>query len=264
MIDLSSSMTKLERAEEHFKTLRAEIAAFGERQPYRVVRQSNADHTEHTLQLTFNERPPLQRWGAILGDGVQALRSALDHAVYAVAVFESDQVEPPDANVLMFPIAESPSQFPNWRVKSLSEPVRAFIKREQPDPDRLDDSVLWRLEEINRSDKHRVIHIGGVLPAVAQVPISGLIPGTKCTVSTRVDRLEDGAPFLTLTCERPSPDVQMDVDITLFVGVERVSKGRGNKQFTPVENVIDVLHGAVLSVIERLAASAEASSTSMG
>ena len=69
---------KLERAREHIQYLSDTVNAFYDRGPYRLV--GNAEPgTGHWVVCIFVNEEPDARWGAIAGDAVHNLRSALDN-----------------------------------------------------------------------------------------------------------------------------------------------------------------------------------------
>src|SRR5688572_1441682 len=75
---LAGAYIKIERAKEHVQDLETEITAFLGREPYRIVRQDDANTGEQTYRVLVSEDGPL-RWGAIIGDVIHNLRTALDH-----------------------------------------------------------------------------------------------------------------------------------------------------------------------------------------
>lgn len=253
---LISVRERLTGAQEEFERLQREVEAFADREPYRVVQEHNPEFTQHTLRLVFDEPFPGIRWGRMFGSGVQHLRSALDHLIYAIAIHESGTDPPPKATILAFPSPTNPKKgAPMWRVASLSEKVRAAIQGEQPDPDRPHTSPLWHLDEFNRPDKHRTVHFTMVRTAQAQVLVDDLTPGQH-TFTWHVVALEDEAPFLTITSEHPSPDVKMGSASAGFVGVERVGWHGKPKEFLPIGNVCEDLTTGTLGIVERVATTA--------
>lgn len=251
-----SVQTELDGAQEDFDGLRSEIVAFGQREPYRLIREHNPDMTEQTYRVEFVERPPTLRWGRLFGSGVQHLRNSLDHLVYAIAIHESGIDPPPDHNVLMFPVLNPPNPFPARRIRSLSGDVRAAIQAEQPDSDHLHDSPLWRLEEFNRSSKHRAVSVAATRIANAALPISGAIPGAQVTVNWRVGSVEDKAPFLTITFDRPQPDVQMQFEGALYVSVRGIGRRGDPANYPPVFETAEALRLDTRGIIARVSSAA--------
>src|SRR4051812_32779762 len=100
-VQLGGARTKLQRAEEHLGQLVAEHERFlGERNPYRMLPEVDPDPGYDTLwRVKIVDPPPLEKWSALVGDCVHALRSALDHTAYAVV-----QINRPGTDYAEFPI----------------------------------------------------------------------------------------------------------------------------------------------------------------
>ena len=81
MAVFESVHAKIRRAEEHAETIKQEITAWSDSDPYSVVRQRNAEATRYSVIVKVEKEPPLERWALITGDCVHNLRAALDHAV---------------------------------------------------------------------------------------------------------------------------------------------------------------------------------------
>jgi hypothetical protein len=249
----ASVQSKLDRAQKHIDDLAADIAAFDARKPYRIVQDHNADLTEHYLHLRLNEPFPAYRWGCMLGDAVQNMRAALDHLVYAIAIRESRQDPPPEHTRLMFPILDPPKPLPVGKIRTLSEPVRTAVAAEQPDPSGLDDSMLWRLDQLNIADKHRVIHV-----ALAHSDYGGfsIKPSVPCTFVPKWNArpLDGKAPLLTLTFDRPVPEVEMGSVGSGLVCIERISQGKEPDPLHPwvVGDLLTDLQKATRGIADRV------------
>jgi hypothetical protein len=256
-MDLPGSVEiMLNGAHEEAQELEADLAAYVAREPYSVVHDRNDDLTEHSLRLAFSEPFPTGRWSRKFATAIQNLRSALDYLVYAIAVHESRQDPPPGAKRLMFPILDPPRELPLWRIKTLSGPVIAAIQREQPDPDHVSDSPLWLLEQVNASSKHRTVHLTTFRPEESEIFLTGLIGGTRCQIVHRMGPVEDGAPWFTLTSERPQPNVEMGSDATAVISVERVRLEGEPREWVPVGNLLAELDTYVRGVVDRVGTAA--------
>jgi hypothetical protein len=214
-----SHRAKLARADEHLNMLYRETDGWGDGDPFRIVRQSNADGSVHEFHLRFKVQPDTVRWALLLGDALHNMRGALDHIVYALAVRQTGQDPPPDASRLMFPI-HSEAKFWNSRktqrrITCLSEPTRAAIKKAQP-YNRLKAGQwfmpLWWLALLNDADKHRLLHITAVGMAPDAIAIDAK-PGTFRALWNE-GPLVDGAPLLRLELAEPNPHVYVDLKAT--------------------------------------------------
>jgi len=104
-----------------------------------------------------------------LGEYLYQLRAALDGAVYASAIQDSDQNPPPKASSIEFPICESNEEWPRQsrKIALLNDGRRRFIEVTQPfaEPP-LEASLmvlnsnrcLRFLNELARIDRHRRLH----------------------------------------------------------------------------------------------------------
>jgi hypothetical protein len=121
-LDLSSSWAKVRRAEAHIDALEREIVTWVNSNPYRLAKQTNSDLTRHGYVVSILKPPDLERWSLIASDAFHNLRCALDHLVYAIAVFQTKSDPPPDATVLAFPICDTPKWFQGigTKIRSLS------------------------------------------------------------------------------------------------------------------------------------------------
>jgi len=219
-VSLDSVSAKLRRADEHAKALTGELASFVNLYSHAVEVDHNADFTEYYASIHFDGGDPdYVGWGLLLGDYVHCLRSALDHLIYAFAVAESNAEPPPDANKVMMPLKTTEQGFRDagYRIAGLNDVVRARIETLQPYPDRPDNALLGVLDDMDIRDKHRILPVLAFRPAEAAAQISGGIPGQKTRIKASGEPLKDGAPFLTVSFDRPSPDVQVDGNLALSI-----------------------------------------------
>ena len=172
--DLATVHAKLARSNEHtarFKAVSTEF--FGD--PYKYALGLRFDHDAHEIHVTgsYEEAPPIAYLGAVFGDALNCLRSALDHIVWALSIRHQTAPPPPFPipwsspwKKVGFPIVHNvdnwngaitsrlalvnPSLYPNFRnlqpfVVNQSTPEETWLQM-------LDD--LWNI------DKHRVVHVG--------------------------------------------------------------------------------------------------------
>lgn len=150
---------KIERAEKHFIELRATIDAFLATKPYRVIKQVNPQ----VIYEISNVAPVPPCIGAIIGDAVQNLRSALDHIqrqlmLVALGVEDSDRES-------QFPIRNKPSEYESLlrRIKKhgllREDALDALLTVEAHKGGK--GHPLWVLNRLNNIDKHRVILTAG-------------------------------------------------------------------------------------------------------
>jgi hypothetical protein len=222
---LTGCQTKIARADHHLQALYAETDGWGDTDPFRVVRQSNADGSEHIYRLNFRVPPDTWRWGVLLGDAMFNLRCALDHIVYALAINQSGQDPPPNAGLLMFPIASGEGFFTSKRTQSriagLNEPTRTAIERAQPYNRRKTGQwfmPLWWLSQLNDIDKHRLVHLTPIAAKQDDIVIPRE-PGTFRALWNE-GPLVNGTPFFRLLLNPPDPNVQVDIKATAAIALQ--------------------------------------------
>ena len=254
----TSSWLKIDRAEKHYNALHNELRTFAEVQPYRSITDHNADFTKHWLAVEFDQPDDFARWGLMFGDCVHNLRSALDHVVYEIGVHESGTDPPPGWKKLMFPIMATESEFQKhgeWRIKTLSDPVKAIIRRQQPysRSGPTDRTFMLRLHDSDIEDKHRQIRIVATSLVVGQafVPLEG---GQSVGFERFDGPLLSGTPFLTLTFPEPRPEMEMN-DSSVKVGVAleaRFDDSAGSEWLDPL-SVLRGFRAAVVRALRTLA-----------
>lgn len=172
-LDLSSSVAKIARANEHFEALNHEIdAVLKDRPPYTARVDFDKESCCYSVVLCsqYFEEPHL---GIVLGDFIHNLRSALDYVIAALV----------GANPLgqldrqQFPIFDDASNYANSAPGMLRGVIYGLdiIERLQPfhrTPPEHDP--LFILNYFSNSDKHRVLSgyypfldnlLGGLSPA---------------------------------------------------------------------------------------------------
>lgn len=254
---LSSVQAKLDRSKQHIKNLGAQIDRFDRSQPYRITEDHNPERTEYYLRFALTKPFPALRWAGLLGDAIQNMRSALDHLIYAIAIAQSGYNPPPEHRRLMFPVLDPPRPLPMNRIASLSKDVRAAVQREQPDPANLTESNLWRLDQLNLADKHRLLH-----PTLTFTHYSALMvkPSIACTFtpSWNLQPLDDRAPLLRLVFDRVVPEVEMGSHAEGLVCIQGIAAdGQPNpSEFWVVGNLLTDLHASTRGILDRVAEAA--------
>jgi hypothetical protein len=89
---LAGPRLKIERAERHVRELEAEIRAFRERNPYRVVRDHDAQAGRYVYRVKTVEDVPACL-STIIGDIAHNLRSALDQLACQMVLANRGQVK---------------------------------------------------------------------------------------------------------------------------------------------------------------------------
>jgi hypothetical protein len=147
---LANADLRLEWANQHIQQFEREIQAFHARDNYRLI--ANVDpQFPHLVQLT--DPPPIPpQLNLIASDAVYSMRVSLDYLACSLAVLNHGSM----SNVY-FPIAASVEEYaklPTQRkIKKLSAEAKRFIHGLKPYKG--GNNLLWAINEINKTDKHR-------------------------------------------------------------------------------------------------------------
>ncbi len=215
--NLHGVWAKWERAIEQLTALDKEVTAFcSQPHPYTIRSHDHRKDGCYRFEIYPAWQPGIPyRWGAIFGEIVHDLRSALDNLVWQLVVLNGGN---PD-NRHSFPIcAKEPSKGfavetrREWTDKrgrkqhaplfGLSDDAVAIVAACQPYA-REDGLLLKRLHDLWNLDKHR--HL---VPMQVIAPPPRLTP-ERAAILSRDDRLEGGAYVVEVTVP---PDTYVDVE----------------------------------------------------
>jgi len=217
LLPIGSSLTRVRHAEEYLDTLQNQVKAWMNEIPYSLINQTNADLTRYSIILRIEKEPPLTKWSLIAGDIVHNLRCALDHYIYAIAIYESGQEIPPDDRLLMFPISDTSEKFREQdrrRLKTLSQPVRTAIESVQPynRSHKIFLPLLTVLRDFDDFNKHRLLMVA--FSAVAWGDIGFLGPSNNidkgCQFVANAGELKDNSEIAAFTFTSPAPNMKFD------------------------------------------------------
>lgn len=166
---LKGSFAKLARAKEHIEALAAaEYEYFGqtkETRPFEVDHHFNPETNVYSFVGRITREPPA-RMGAIIGDIVHNLRSALDYLVWELVSAQSGDPERLGKPYPQFPIYTDPTKWDPAGKKSVmrgvspaaAEKLKA-VQPFNPIPTILGQHPLLRLHDLWNRDKHRTITV---------------------------------------------------------------------------------------------------------
>lgn len=253
-------LAKLDRADDHLKTIRSQYRKLAIEQPHRFKVTSSPDFKHRAVSVVFKKPLPLQRWNLLLSEAIHHLRSALDQTVFAIGVREANSLFPPGERALMFPVAHVTDTAANWKkikwhITSLSEDAQAAIEREQFSPDH---KSLFIVDRLSNADKHRSAGIAATLAKNGTYKIGGAPEGgLRVSQGWLHGALNPDTPFLVLDFDRPAPNVKVDgiaITIEREPGIEVLDPknpgGRGYLRFSQLEVQC---RNAVRAVVDRLA-----------
>jgi len=232
VVENRSHRLKLHRARQHIQTLNAQVASFGEREPFSFSEESDPEHGLHSLRIRVELEPPLM-WSILVGDALQDMRASLDHLAYSLAIAHSG--EPPKPQEIEFPIFATREGFRGGRkrrIGRLAPRAQATIQRFQPYRRRAghEGHTLWVLHDLARIDRHRAIHI---LPAVLQeteITVESIRDMQITETEFRLGSVQDGKELAAFRTRVTGPRPQMHVEVSPFFGIsfEQDGPGRGS------------------------------------
>lgn len=198
-ISLDSAIAKAMRAEQHLVALNEALGRWLGSQPYILMTSHpkaspKQDVAEVEVRVLSVERVP-DEVGAMLGDVLSNLRSALDHVAWHAVCrrLGREPTDEEDAGRIYFPIASKPERFDRHpTVRLVSEGLADLMRDYQPfrDNDLPGAKHLDVLRDLSNIDKHRALHaaVGALLDdpglgvVVEGARCVGVIPGQRILV----------------------------------------------------------------------------------
>jgi hypothetical protein len=252
-LDLTSVNAKLRRANEHLNSVHQEAVSRLQPQDYSASKQINANRTRFSWVFHAHKGTDFETLSLQFADCVHNLRCALDHLVYTIAIHESGNNPPPEANRLAFPLACNTAQFQDAKrsIKSLSLPVRTAIESVQPynrpHPDF--PPLLGLLGEFDNMDKHRLLRV--TIGTFSKTSYGHRIPaGVPFQLRVNVSPLENGAEIAAFVFDNPMPeDVIGNFDGDFILGVNHAPSPGGNIG-SEARTILAVMRNEVKAVID--------------
>lgn len=157
MVELAKSriiLSKVERAKKHIEDLHVSLKAFWDSEPNRITFQDDLKERERSYYLVSVADIPLEILN-IIGDVLHNLRSALDHVAYALPLAHGVK----ERSWNQFPIVESAAKYMSADVRGKVQTFRQDVVKafDALKPYKGGNDTLWRLHELNKIDKHRLV-----------------------------------------------------------------------------------------------------------
>ena len=191
---------RLERAKENILNLTAEISTFLRRGCDGIVAPDDFDHTEQSVQhLSLPGQPTIpSRLGALAGESIYLMRSALDHLAWHLVKAAGGEPGPRTT----FPVfaldparhAESLATYQGC-VEGMRDTAKGRIERLQPyhRHGRRQQNVLWILDDLSRTDRHTALPLRISISAGASAASDKNDQGTTYVSFARFGKLTDVA-----------------------------------------------------------------------
>lgn len=151
---LVGARIKLERAKKHLEEFRSEFNRLRDKNPNMITADFDEQSRQHIIRFNLVEEIP-QNWGAIIGDIIHNLRSALDYIAWQLVIKNGNV---PDEGTTGFPIGDRANTFESFcgrKVKGASKKAIDLIKSLKPYKG--GDIAFTILHKIDIVDKHRLL-----------------------------------------------------------------------------------------------------------
>lgn len=249
-----SGAVKLARAAELLNELRGEIVAFHASTPYKLSAEKEAGTGDHVVRVQILDTPPM-RWGALIGDAIHNLRSALDLLVWQLVLHNGST--PGKKN--SFPVFDHENDFLSGYAAQLNGTAASVAQRIKGiAPFEKGNATLWLLHRLDITDKHRVL-----LPAYSSVgtTIIDMSVGIRGAAEWTKDvpPMPIGLNWATPSCPvrdgeelwRVRADALDKVDLNpQFTFTVALAPGTPVKLGTPVVELLDGFSKEVTRVVE--------------
>lgn len=250
---LDGIWAKIQRADEHIRSLDSEITSFLKSDVYKIIGHTQEETKEHVLHV-IGPPPPL-RFSVIAGEVIHQCRSALDHLIWQLVLANHGT---PDRRH-EFPICDTPGKFKEAcdrrKIKGISDTATDIIKSIQPynNPKGFQWHPLWVLHDMDVTDKHKLLMVviatasidGSTLainPGQPSVSILGLSEPKWPARPT-----EDGTEILRIRLGEPAPQMNVNVKPTVQVVFEKY----GPVSEQPVIHCVNQLRNVAVGTIKK-------------
>ncbi len=223
---LASAYGKLTRADAHLQELWSELKEFSSSNPYSIRSETNLKSAEKTIRCSYfvgRFTEPPEHWSLLIGDAIQNMRAALDHATWALVVSQcSNTFAKRNIRKIYFPIHTAKGGFEKDTVALAVRPeARAVLEELQPYSRREDDpkrDAFVAIRELSNLDKHRALSLVVMRGHMSEVTTRPFLQGGR-VVFVEEGPLRKGAQVVRFTAARPPPPAQVEVDFSLTVEV---------------------------------------------
>jgi hypothetical protein len=216
---------KINWAKQHLDNLEREIGAWFTGNSHHSFRVERDPENPPNERLTVSaDDIPATPFSLIIGDVVQNLRSSLDHIAYSLALAHTKPLPEVEARQCQLPIIgnegnQGPAKFRKalrGPIKCISPGAQAVIDSVQPYKMGADfrDDLLWKLNYLSNTDKHRAIHVGAACVGSLDLNLAELLVDWTFAYNLR-QVIKNSAVIATAKFIRAAiPDRQVEMNIT--------------------------------------------------
>lgn len=246
---------KIRRADEHIRSLNAEITSLLNSNAYSIVGESKADTQEHVLRVV-GPNPPL-KLSVIAGEIIHQCRSALDHLIGQLVLANKGT---PDYRH-EFPICETPNKFKEAcerkKLRGISVTAEATVHALQPyhNPKGFQWHPLWVLHTMDITDKHRLLMVVAASASLGNfLEIDGGQPSVSIVGLSEpkwpARPTKEGTEIFSIKLTEHAPNMKVSVKPTIEIVFEKY----GPLPDQPVIHCINELRNAAVGTIQRFIA----------
>jgi hypothetical protein len=221
--NFASCDLKLDWARGHADLIEREVIRWANGNPYLLLQQCNSDGSRYGSVVRVINPPPACRWSLIFGDLVHALRSSLDHFVYAAAVSVHPTLSPAQERSLQFPICDDPGKFgqSTQRISLLSPKAQNAIELVQPYNRRHPElpPLLALIRDFDNSDKHRLLNVVFSCQSKGNIAIDPSSGVRLTDAGYRSGPVEDGTEIAWATVSPPKLGLNFNCQAVLEIAV---------------------------------------------
>lgn len=248
----------LERAQAHIQDLERRLSEFCSPEPYTVRTQEDFQDGHKVLRLIAVQNSdrlvPDVSLVLLAGEAIYQMRSALDHLIHQLVIQNGNASRLEDSKRHQFPIFDTPEGYrarSGGMIDGVSENIRRAIELEQPykrRPYTPHDEKLWILQDLNNTDKHRLIPAAIIGIRFVKLTDSG---GTFGTATSHDAVLEHNKVFMTLGNKERFYD---DIDAKLRCAVAFQQAMRLNDMTVSMSDMLYALLTYAFDLTRRLIA----------
>lgn len=251
---------KVGRALEHLLALDDEIAAYRDKDPYKILREIDYGDSRLRFSYWLTEFPP-PHLSVVIGDVVNNLRSALDHLAWQL-VLANGGTPRSDRPATQFPIRlkqrdRSGNVRPPEVAGGVAPAVVAELDQLQPYQRRLDPEKhpLALLAELSNVDKHRTLHTTALHTLQSEVTLittdGRRLPGTPASGPVKHGEVLAVFPLTHDDVANADPSAEIEAKGRDFLALEAAGSWGDEPVTQLLERLVKYVDQTVVPKFER-------------